>query len=106
MYSVPVSVYDGEPIVLERFAGERANAFFIQIGILKIYFSQGIFMAYKWGDDSINVSENGRRNGTITKHINALVPTEHPRLSRADFLAKFQSEVPNFGAGLRMEWCN
>ena len=106
LYNTVMSVYNDDAMRIERYAGDRANAFVLIIGPLKLYFSQGNFIAYRCNNSSpLQLCENWTRNGTVTKHINALVTREYPRIERSEFLKRFANDVPNIGAASRMEWC-
>jgi hypothetical protein len=101
-----MSVYNDDAMRIERYAGDRANAFVLIIGPLKLYFSQGNFIAYRCNNSSpLQLCENWTRNGTVTKHINMLATSEYPRIERGEFLKRFANDVPNIGAASRMEWC-
>ncbi len=104
LFTAPFNPYAENPIRIERFAGDRMNAFAFIVGGLKLYFSQGEFMAYEWNNGGVIVSENTFHDGTITRHMNALVDKTHPRINRVEFLQTFERTVPDFGARSRMVW--
>lgn len=107
LYDRVMSAYHDEAIYFERFAGSRANAFVLTIGRIKLYFSQGNFIAYKLGDSGpLHLCENWIHDGTVTKHTNALVPKDYPRIERGAFLRQFIIDVPEIDAASRMEWCD